>query len=1218
MDSTTGDLYLAGATTSDDFPIVDGPFPFLSGTEDAFVTRLSSNASTIEFSTYFGGSNGATAAHAVAIDADDTNGDNTDDVFRIYIAGSTSADDLRVRDALYPFISDGDDGFIARFDADNTGDAILEYATYFGGGDDDLIEQLAIIEPAGDPLFAGVTESSDLPNKHALQPQLGGGVDLFVGRIARGGSELIFSTFLGGEDDDILTDLSLDANGHYLIAGYSDSTDWPVTEHSLMTQFPNGGDEAGVLARLDKTGRFLHFSTYLGANNDDRALSIAPTPDPDEGIYVAGSTDSTLFPLQNPYQHNLAGDRDGFLSRLDPSGQTLEFSTYFGGSAHDEIIKVRTDQTDGLKVYFAGETEDDGTGSSVFTNGTDTIAAPDGGGAKGGFDTFISHFTLDETVDLVRPKPTLWLDTDLTPIHPTGVDLDGNLTWDPINFALSIDDRAASTNRQVIGFTTSIYYDAALLQLDEPPITWAGSVQTDTDQSVDTSTDGVIHLRVYQNEAAADIEPIVNSAHTDGKIADIHFTPVADPPEPSQQVSVRVLERGSSVVEGDLDDIIYGRPGARYIERRCNDLLGDCDCSGQVQVFEVQQAVTYALLGADPSDPALPICLASDYDTANAAGELGAADDLNTVIANYIDVVTESGPPTSSGLSPEGRRLDGMTSGTKRQIVGRLDFDNPRPSGNQVSYDLVLNSATGPTVLVADLIYTPSQVAALSIAPGASASGADKDVQLNIIEPGWARIVIYGYNQTTINSGTLARLDVTLAAGQGWQSLDLQIIAEVSSRRVRNGRLASNRVENGQPTEASADQRLSVTVEDGGSVVSSPAGIDCGSTCSALFPQGQTVTLRATAETDYAFNGWTGACYGSGDCKVSMTVDREVTARFVRTGATSYDLNLTKTGRGRVLSDPAGIDCGADCSQRYGNGTEVSLRATPEAGHGFDGWSGACSGSDRCVLDMTADRSVSARFSALDPSQQSLTVITNGDGRVTSQPAGIDCGTDCTHAFTNGTRVALAATPATGAFFFGWSGACSESGTCEIEMNQAQRVTATFSSAGPARHSLMVAKAGNGDGAITSEPAGIDCGSDCSESYAEGTSVTLTAAPDTSSTFFGWSGACSQTGTCVVDMSTARQVTATFNRAAQSCPHDDELSLANRTITDSQQFSACRRIRAGRTLRIASTAHVTLEAGQEIELQSGLSVATGAQLQVKITPSLNAASAVAAQQRYQR
>ncbi|MDO8676397.1 MAG: hypothetical protein Q7K16_01970 [Candidatus Azambacteria bacterium] len=150
-----------------------------------------------------------------------------------------------------------------------------------------------------------------------------------------------------------------------------------------------------------------------------------------------------------------------------------------------------------------------------------------------------------------------------------------------------------------------------------------------------------------------------------------------------------------------------------------------------------------------------------------------------------------------------------------------------------------------------------------------------------------------------------------------------------------------------------------------------------------------------------------------------------------------------------------------------------------------------------------------------------------GSGTVTSNPAGISCGSTCSDDFNYNTSVTLTASPATGSDFTGWSGGgCSGTGTCTVVMTSNKNVTATFALE---QKTLSVSKTGTGSGTVTSNPAGISCGSTCSDDFNYNTSVILTASPATGSDFTGWSGGgCSGTGTCTVVMTANKNVTATF------------------------------------------------------------------------------------------
>jgi hypothetical protein len=237
------------------------------------------------------------------------------------------------------------------------------------------------------------------------------------------------------------------------------------------------------------------------------------------------------------------------------------------------------------------------------------------------------------------------------------------------------------------------------------------------------------------------------------------------------------------------------------------------------------------------------------------------------------------------------------------------------------------------------------------------------------------------------------------------------------------------------------------------------------------------------------------------------------------------------TGTGKVTSTPAGIDCGNTCNSKFAQNAQVTLTATADAGSTFAGWSGACT-ADPCQVTLDAAKTVIATFNTAGAQTQTLTVTKagNGAGKVASAPAGIDCGNVCTFAFVQNSVVTLAATPDAGSTFAGWSGACAGTGDCQVTLDAAKTVIATFNTAGAQTQTLTVSKAGNGTGKVTSTPVGIDCGNACSFGFVANAQVTLTATADAGSTFAGWSGDCTGTGTCQVTMAAAKTVTATFTK----------------------------------------------------------------------------------------
>ena len=229
-------------------------------------------------------------------------------------------------------------------------------------------------------------------------------------------------------------------------------------------------------------------------------------------------------------------------------------------------------------------------------------------------------------------------------------------------------------------------------------------------------------------------------------------------------------------------------------------------------------------------------------------------------------------------------------------------------------------------------------------------------------------------------------------------------------------------------------------------------------------------------------------------------------------------------GMGRVLSEPAGIDCGAECLGVFAKGASVTLTASAASGSDFEGWSGPCEGDGACVLEMTEDRRVRAVFRA----RYQLTVAATGDGAGTVEawPAGRGCGSGCAE-HPGGTRIAVTATAASDcSVFAGWSGACEGTGPCEVTMDGDRTVVATFLPLLP----LSIATSGDGAGRVVRSPEGMDCDNDGIFEHARGTDVRLTALPGPRSVFAGWSGACSgDASTCVTTMEAAREVTAEFS-----------------------------------------------------------------------------------------
>jgi endoglucanase len=231
----------------------------------------------------------------------------------------------------------------------------------------------------------------------------------------------------------------------------------------------------------------------------------------------------------------------------------------------------------------------------------------------------------------------------------------------------------------------------------------------------------------------------------------------------------------------------------------------------------------------------------------------------------------------------------------------------------------------------------------LAAAGTLAAGGQTGEIQGRFNKDNWSN-----YNEADDYS-----YDPTKASFADWNRITL----------YRNGTL----VWGAEPGGSSTSQTLTVTRAGTGTgtVTSAPAGINCGTTCSAGFPNGTGVTLTAAAAAGSTFTGWSGACTGTGACTVSMTQARAVTATFnAAPGNQTLTVTRAGTGTGTVTSAPAGINCGASCSAAFTNGTSVTLTAAAASGSTFAGWSGACTGTAGCTVSMTQARAVTATFNA--------------------------------------------------------------------------------------------------------------------------------------------------------------------------------------------------------------------------------------------------------------
>jgi len=391
---SSGNVYLAGFTSSSDFPVTAGVLQHAYGGGggnsckvfgDAFVTKLNSSGTQLIYSTYLGGSLDD-GASAIAVDA----------AGNAYITGATISTNFPTQGALQsathgsggepgtpdcngaPFADFGD-AFVAKLNPTATA---LVFSTYLGGSQDDAGMAIAL-DSSLNVYIAGATLSSDFPTTsgafqtkyHGADPQnvFQNSGDGFVAKLTNSGS-LIYSTYLGGRGDDAIAAILVDKAGTVYLTGSTDSPDFPLTKNALQPRYGgfyslpftianNYGD--AFVARLSQNGSALLYSTFLGGSSNDEGTGIAV--DPSGLVYVTGATDSADFPVTaNATQPKFAGDEndveadyrpfgDGFFAIIDMTSSSLVYGTFYGGTRDDGFTALAMDNNG--NVWLTGTTD---------------------------------------------------------------------------------------------------------------------------------------------------------------------------------------------------------------------------------------------------------------------------------------------------------------------------------------------------------------------------------------------------------------------------------------------------------------------------------------------------------------------------------------------------------------------------------------------------------------------------------------------------------------------------------------------------------------------------------------------------------------------------------------------------------------------------------------------------------------------------------------------
>ncbi|HEY0736593.1 MAG TPA: RHS repeat-associated core domain-containing protein [Herpetosiphonaceae bacterium] len=349
---------------------------------DAFIARLSADGSTLQYSSYLGGSK-QDQAQRVALASDGSAvlvGETASSTFPTTIGAVQTVPGEVTCEPGLPCT----DAFITRIDPSAaTGAQALRWSTRFGGAGADSAWGVAI-DSAGEVLVTGTTESATLPLANAYDPHMGGMSDAFVAKLSGDGTQVRWGTYLGSTDTDVGRDVAVDGAGDVYVTGWTSSLAFPTTPGALQSALAGAND--AFVTRLSGDGTRLRWSTLVGGRNEDYSTSFTVAADGTSTL--VGSTSSVDLPTIRPLQTSHAGPSDGqdlLVAMLKPDGSTAHLVSYLGSSSDDRAWDVAAAGNGSVRITgytgaasLPGGSPPPGGTSNAFVVALDGLTTPGG------------------------------------------------------------------------------------------------------------------------------------------------------------------------------------------------------------------------------------------------------------------------------------------------------------------------------------------------------------------------------------------------------------------------------------------------------------------------------------------------------------------------------------------------------------------------------------------------------------------------------------------------------------------------------------------------------------------------------------------------------------------------------------------------------------------------------------------------------------------------
>jgi Beta-propeller repeat len=537
----------------------------------------------------------------------------------------------------------------------------ISYATYLGGtGEDDGYG--ISVDGSENVYVTGQTYSTNFPTLGGIAPNSNvGGSDVFVTKIASGGSALVYSTYIGGSGNDSGNAIAINSSGEAFVAGGTASSNFPTTLGAFQTTLGSGATSNAFVLELNSNGNALIYSTFLGGTAEDFALGVAV--DNSGSAYVAGEASSSDFPVQSPIQGYISGTKSsGFVTKLNTSGSALTYSTYLGGSSSGDLAgAVAVDSAH--NAYITGQTF-----STTFP--TKNPFQPACGSCSGGLSNAF--------VTVINTAGTGYVYS--TYLGGSGGDAGNGIAVD------------SSDNAYVTGATESTNFPL------QSPIQKTYGGDTDAFVSKLNSTGSALVYSTYLGGAQFDAAAAIavdgsGNAYLTGQTYSTSFPTMS----PTQ-----------SALDG-LSDAFVTEINAAGSSLVFSTYLGgsqDEDTSERGAIAIDSQGANFYLTGNTDS---------SDFPTSKGAFQTGYAGDTDAFVVQYSQPVSQTFSLSATNLTPPSVSPGGSSTST-------VSVSSPNGFSGSVALTCTVSPsvALAPTCGAASASTTPAALTVSTTAPSAA------------------------------------------------------------------------------------------------------------------------------------------------------------------------------------------------------------------------------------------------------------------------------------------------------------------------------------------------------------------------------------------------------------------------------------------------------------------------------------------------------------------